>query len=503
MRLLKFSPLILALLANRDANSQEKTRLLPIKWSGEINSVSHAWKYGKFLGDQTILTIRGPFSGELKAVSGNDTIPAHLEYGDLDKVIDLIRNKELSREQAREDLSGYELLRKDPNIFEDGKVTSEEELRFLNELKDRNYIVPFFYVSSDRKASLPGIFLIEKQGDNFKYIEFKDREKSGDSSRVKAQALGDTTKARAKSLEESAQYKPQVALEDTAGVKTQALEGDTTKTGVKSLEDTAGVKTQALEGDTTKALSESDYLKHLQATTPSELYKGRIDSLKFKLVTLKDLEKRLSKKDSLDVSDKKELKVIKEEQEKITTGLDSLDQIIRQYGAYAFDLGFGYEFNKNKYNGNVTARLNLGNWILGAEVAYGERSSRNPDRIVRTAPNQITGFYGEGSERISERGLDVYYGGEFGYNSGLISLIGNAGVEVNNLTMTREVKEYLKDNLNRVVARNGDTYSTNDKVKRFRPGIGIDLNLGKIKLGGRIIKHGKDYSGGAKVFYNF
>ena len=455
MRLLKFSPLILELLANQDANSQEKTRLLPIKWSGEINSVSHAWKNGKFLGDQTILTVRGPFSGELKAVYGNDTIPAHLEYGDLDSVINLIRNKDLSSEQAREDLFGYALLRTDPNIFEDGKVTSKEELIFLNELKDGNYIAPFFYVSSDRKASLPGIFLIEKQGDNFKYVKLKDREKSGNATGVKAQALEDTT-----------------------------------RTGAQALEDTTRV-------------GELGYLKPIQTTTPSQLYKDRVDSLKLTLVTLKDLEKRISKKDSLNVLDKKELKVIKEEQEKITTELDSLDQMIRQYDVYAFDLGIGYEFNKNKYNGNATARLNLGNWILGVEVAYGERSSRNPDKIVRTAPNPITGFYGEGSERTFERGLDVYYGGEFGYNLGLVSLIGNAGVEVNNLTMTREVEEYLKNNLNRVVARNKDTYSTNDKVKKFRPGLGIDLNLGKVRLGGRIIKHGKDYSGGLKIFYNF
>ena len=98
--------------------------------------------------------------------------------------------------------------------------------------------------------------------------------------------------------------------------------------------------------------------------------------------------------------------------------------------------------------------------------------------------------------------MDVYYGLETGYNLGTISLILNAGVNVNNLTTTREVQENIKNRLDEIVARNKDRYDNSIKTKKILHGGGIDLNLGRVKVGGRFIGNGK-YNGKIKFFYTF
>jgi len=232
---------------------------------------------------------------------------------------------------------------------------------------------------------------------------------------------------------------------------------------------------------------------------PQEKEISPLDSLIGEKKSIERLLERLQKKEKLDILDERELKILLEEKAEISRKVDSLQALTR----YNFDFGVGYKFDNLKYNGNATLRYNTKNFIFGLETGYGEGIRIKPDRIVTSDRNPVTGFRGEGFERISEKELDVYYGLETGYNLGPLSLILNVGVNVNNLTTTREVEEYIRNRLDEIVARNKDRYDFSNKTKKILHGGGIDLNFGRVKLGGRVIGNGKKYHPQLKIFYNF
>ena len=208
------------------------------------------------------------------------------------------------------------------------------------------------------------------------------------------------------------------------------------------------------------------------------------------------LEKQKSSK--ISPTEKEDLEEILKEREKLSELIEG------RLKKHPFDVGIGYTFGtSNNYNGNFTLRYNIKNFIFGLEAGYGENSKINSDNVVLTPQNTITGFLGEGFERTSEKNLDIYYGIETGYNLGLISLVLDAGVNVNNLTKTKEVEEYIINNVNAIVAKNKDRYDEGTKTKKALHGFGLDLNLGRVKVGGRVIGNGKKYHPQLKMFYNF
>lgn len=157
----------------------KKTILLPVEWKGNINLISDAWSTGTTLtGSKSY--INGPFYGNLKAVNAKgDTIDAYLEYADKNIVIKQFENTnpKLKTGLLKKELSNYKVLPKEyACIFKDGKLLEKDELDLLNRLKDGKYIFTYFYRAKDKKASLPGIFIIDKQGKNFDY-ECSVREK--------------------------------------------------------------------------------------------------------------------------------------------------------------------------------------------------------------------------------------------------------------------------------------------------------------------------------------
>ena len=142
-----------------------KTILLPLK------EFYNAWSTGTTL-TQYVLEVDGPLNLDLKGVFDKKPIDGYIEYADPDTVINRFKgtNPRLKKNLFKNELSKYPLLPKEiAPIFSDGKVLTKEELNRLDKLKDGKYVFTFLYRAKSKNASLPGIFVINKDGNNFNY----------------------------------------------------------------------------------------------------------------------------------------------------------------------------------------------------------------------------------------------------------------------------------------------------------------------------------------------
>jgi hypothetical protein len=198
-----------------------------------------------------------------------------------------------------------------------------------------------------------------------------------------------------------------------------------------------------------------------------------------KVITKKGAtEKQITRKEGLesklDVKRTRESKVLTPEEEKIAK------ESLREYN---FDLGIGYDnINNGKYN--LILRGNFKNFILGLEIGYGE-GLKDP----------INGFNKMNVKSITPHKNDFHYLGlELGYNLGLVSLVLDGGLETNHLIIETELQ-----GINNKI----ESYKENRNSDKLMYGFGADLNLGRIKLGGRIRNNTRDYYCGGKLMLSF
>lgn len=165
---------------------------------------------------------------------------------------------------------------------------------------------------------------------------------------------------------------------------------------------------------------------------------------------------------------------------------DNLDELIYQ----PLSLGIGYDFSNGLFS--VNGQYNISDFIIGLEFGKSRRSFTNPDKIVLTPRDSITGFVGEGIEKSSESQEINDYSLVLGYKKGLFSFLINPGIENSRTYKTKEIEEHLRNNTNSIVASNKDSYLDVLKKNKFRTGIGLNFDVGKVELGLRG-KFGKNY----------
>ncbi len=519
MKLLKYLPLVLALTVNEvDAQwynpvdwfsnkenkkglqlkQKDKTKLLPIEWKGNINPVSDSWANPIALGSST-LNVRGSFYGDLKSVKGKDTLEAYIEHADKEKVIKAFENSN--------PLLKSKLLRKELNkctdldrrygfvfdIFRDGKVVSEEELGILNALPDAIYSYTFFYKSKDQKASLPGVFIIHKYGDNFVFkntlnydsrdIEFLNkiiREAEGRKKNIDTSSLEKDSLNLENKLNFSAEQLDSVVAEDMNKTYGDSLDSQENYDGLndtRTIPQELGTINQGVEEIYNKVDSLNQSLNE-----HNQKLKSYFDSLNTNVNSLR-------KKDTMKI---KEKWLIPVPQEGCKVDLDE----------DSWDFGVGYDFNEvNLFSGSV--RYNLDHeWFIGLGAGYGEKRSRSPTQVENSTinPHGIN-WMGREIKNIKEYNQAGMSEFEFGYNEGLISFTTSVGAEFKRLRLSEDVQTYIKDNQGRIKVH--DAYNRQKRNNKVDPrfSLGVDVNLGDFKIGGRYVLSDESF-GGIRLFYN-
>lgn len=310
----------------KDSSSvKDKTILLPVEWHGNINPTSDAWSTGTTLTAGK-LKVRGPFYGILR--TNRDDVTASLVYpiqgidsdAALEKVIEAFEktNPKLKTKLLRKELSKYQFLpRGYYGVFKDGIVVSKEELNGLNRLKDTTYVYTFLYKSSDEKASLPGIFLIEKYGD-FQYDERLEQEAM---KKISLRVKEDTLETK---VVEPTKPKPEIE--------------DTTK-------------------HVPKIKEESDSLRK-RLITLDEVYKLLLEKQKLSKITLiekKDLERIIKERER--ISEQIEEKEAKKFDIGISYDFDNSYGLELRYGR-GFKLGIGMGYSPSKTRNVISPMVN-------------------------------------------------------------------------------------------------------------------------------------------------
>lgn len=173
-------------------NIKGETILLPIKWHGNIRPYdSNSWLNSNTL--MSIPEIYGKISAELKAVVNNkDTIDVYIKQAPLERILELYQkeNKKLKTKLWKNEFLSREVR---DSLFYNGIRGDEYEFDNL-----KNGVYGFWYISSNKQASLPGIFVVNK-GKVTELYELKEKktekvsEDKVDSSKIQ-QLRQDTIK---------------------------------------------------------------------------------------------------------------------------------------------------------------------------------------------------------------------------------------------------------------------------------------------------------------------
>ncbi len=168
---------------NKNSTKKQNVKLSPFIGRGNIHPHYDALTTKHVLGSSFSVAdgsfyLEGMGSFNIKTGKKSD---AFIEYADPESVIKRFQelNTELKSDSLRAHLQPYTPFPRELSyIFADGKVMDESELNVVNQLEKKNYLFTYLYKSDgyndnkiplEDKASLPGIMVIEQDGDNFKF----------------------------------------------------------------------------------------------------------------------------------------------------------------------------------------------------------------------------------------------------------------------------------------------------------------------------------------------